>query len=148
METRNHECYVSIEVAKLLKEVGFDWPCNHAICCDSTHYPNLKEGDVLEYNYLECSELMEGKKPHMLLCPTLDVTQRWLREVKGIEVYAHVFYDSREMLDEWDVYVYEVNHITKHIEDYISSYDIYNTYEEAQEAGIKKVLEIILEKDE
>ena len=27
METINHECYVSLEVAKLLKEAGFDWEC-------------------------------------------------------------------------------------------------------------------------
>ena len=26
METINHECYGSLEVAKLLKEEGFDWP--------------------------------------------------------------------------------------------------------------------------
>ena len=25
METENHEYYVSLEVAKLLKEAGFDW---------------------------------------------------------------------------------------------------------------------------
>ena len=25
----NHECYVSLEVAKLLKEAGFDWECTH-----------------------------------------------------------------------------------------------------------------------
>ena len=28
MEIANHEHYVSLEVAKLLKEAGFDWKCN------------------------------------------------------------------------------------------------------------------------
>ena len=28
MITINHECFVSLEVAKLLKKVGFDWKCN------------------------------------------------------------------------------------------------------------------------
>ena len=27
METSNHECYISLDVAKLLKEAGFDWKC-------------------------------------------------------------------------------------------------------------------------
>lgn len=141
MKTINHECYVSPEVAKLLKEAGFDWeehyPRNFCYINDNTE---LFDKSVLK-NYI-------GEDDVIYLAPTAEVAQRWLREVKGIEVYAHVFYDSREMLDELDVYVYEVNHITKHIEDYISSYDIYHTYEEAQEAGIKNVLEILLEKGE
>ena len=24
----NHECYISLEIAKLLKEAGFDWKLN------------------------------------------------------------------------------------------------------------------------
>ena len=143
METINHECYVSLEIAKLLKEIGFKWFINTA----------YRDGVLMHQGNLLCDNF-NGKqyenaaRHEFFSAPTLDVAQRWLREVKGIEVYAHVFYDSREMLDEWDVYVYEVNHITKHIEDYISSYDIYHTYEEAQEAGIKKTLELILEKGE
>lgn len=142
MTIANHEYYVSLEVAKLLKQAGFDWPCNHAICCDSTHYPNLKEGDVLEYNHLECSEVMEGKKPHMLLCPTLEVAQRWLREVKGHDVFVApcnglYFYTVRKYYNEDKVDYF----------DYPNN-DAFHTYEEAQEAGIKKALELILEKGE
>jgi len=138
-----HETYVSLEVAKLLKQAGFDWDVQ-------SYYSKLSrtQGRLL---WLSCGcrygENINTNQ-NRYSAPTLDVAQRWLREVKGIEVYAHVFYDSRDMLNECDVYVYEVNHITKHIEDYISSYEIYHTYEEAQDAGIKKVLELILEKKE
>ena len=138
METINHECYVSLEVAKLLKELGFDWECREYYYNFTTTGWSLSFDD----NFVNWNSWSE----QYISAPTTEVAQRWLREIKGIEVYAHVFYDSREMLNELDVYVYEVNHITKHIEDYISSYDIYHTYEEAQEAGIKKVLEIISEK--
>lgn len=138
METINHEYYVSSEVAKLLEKAGFDWKCRKC----------YNKGVLFDMEPDEIRTQTPQHSSYDVLAPTLDVAQRWLREVKGIEVYAHVFYDSREMLDELDVYVYEVNHITKHIEDYISSYDIYHTYEEAQESGIKKVLEIILEKVE
>ena len=130
-----HESYVSLETAKMLKKVGFDWVCR----AKYTIYSTPKSLVML------CNPFQNfNEKEHNFSAPTLDVAQRWLREVKGIEVYAHVFYDSSEMLDEWDVYVYEVNHITKHIEDYISSYDIYHTYEEAQEAGIQKCLTTLL----
>ena len=139
METINHECYVSLEVAKLLKEAGFDWECREYYYNFTTTGWSLSFDD----NFVNWNSWSE----RYISAPTAEVAQRWLREVKGIEVYAHVFYDSREMLDELDVYVYEVNHITKHIEDYISSYDIYHTYEEAQETGIKKVVEMILEKN-
>ena len=140
MTITNHEYYVSLEVAKLLKEAGFDWECKEYYYNFATTGWSLSFDD----NFVNWNSWSE----RYISDPTLEVTQRWLREIKGIEVYAHVFYDSREMLNELDVYVYEVNHITKHVEDYISSYDIYHTYEEAQEAGIKKVLEMILEKGE
>mgnify|MGYP006908856415 CR=1 FL=1 len=142
MIEQNHEYYVSPEVAKLLKQAGFDWPCNHAICCDSTHYPNLKEGDVLEYNHLECSELMEGKKPHMLLCPTLEVAQRWLREVKNIVIYVCISNYS-----EWEYIIRKINKLN-HKAILVLAVCWFYTYEKAQEAGIKKALELILEKGE
>ena len=140
METINHECYVSLEVAKLLREAGFDWECMEYYYNFTTTGWSLSFDD----NFVNWNSWSE----RYISAPTLDVAQRWLREVKGVEVYAHVFYDTYDTSEGWDVYVYEVNHITKHIEDYISSYDIYHTYEEAQEAGIKKVLELILKKGE
>lgn len=181
MITKNHECYVSLEVAKLLKKAGFDWKVDtlyfsmqdddylikeELIKC-TDYFPNggqrgtgnifhnwnqlnTKRGDyyafVSKKNFLEFDYEIIKKDTTLISAPTLDVTQRWLREVKGIEVYAHVFYDTYDTSEGWDVYVYEVNHIAKQTEDWINSYDVYHSYEEAQEAGIKKVLEIILEK--
>ena len=157
MEKIDNEYYVSLEVAKLLKEAGFDWLTHqyygstaylkrtHTAVDPDEHKASAiywKEDTALTFSGHRNDDSLSYS------APTLDVTQRWLREVKGIEVYAHVFYDSREMLDEWDVYVYEVNHIIKQIEDWINSYDVYHSYEEAQEAGIKEALEMILEKGE
>lgn len=157
-----HETYVSFETARLLKQAGFDWKTfSHWTESDINNpdfkFSGLSDKPILYDGYIPIDEeTYVGRKKdwnnynnecpliYNYSAPTLDVAQRWLREVKGVEVYAHVFYDSCEMLDEWDVYVYEVNHITKHIEDYISSYDIYHTYEEALEAGIKKCLNLIL----
>ena len=166
MTTINHECYVSLEVAKLLKEAGFDWETFSHWTESDVNNPDFKFSGLSDkpilydgYTIIDEDTFVGRKKDwnnynnecqliYNYSAPTLDIAQRWLREVKGIEIYAHVFYDSREMLDELVVYVYEVNHIIKQIEDWINSYDVYHSYEEAQEAGIKKVLEIILEKGE
>ena len=68
---------------------------------------------------------------------TLDVAQRWLREVKNYDIFVVVkFLADKEYIAR--------------VETNISGYstDIYRFYEEAQEAGIKKALEMILEKGE
>lgn len=128
MKTINHEYFVSLEVAKLLKEADFDW-------------------DV-EYVYNFGKLIRSVAHPVLgneLAAPTLDVAQRWLREVKRMDVIISVFGGSPDK-----IYVYEVNtwatwkNGVVADKEYIG--DSYTTYEEAKEAGIKKALEIILEK--
>ena len=109
METANHECYVLLEVAKLLKKAGFDWECDKSYDCTNS--------DCVRYEEYSA--------------PTLDVAQRWLREVKNYDIFVVVkFLADKEYIAR--------------VETNISGYstDIYKLYEEAQEAGIKKALEI------
>ena len=111
MEIINHECYVSLEVAKLLKEAGFDWECRE-------YYPS---------SFMACRYEEYAK-------PTLEVAQRWLREVMKMEVFVEPFVGF---------YKYAVEELK---ENGVYSDGRGESYEEAQEAGIKKALEIILEK--
>ena len=131
METVNHECYVSLELAKQLKKAGFDWECKmiHFCYVEDDYMWNLEDNDKKARSIL--------KLDYCLLAPTLDVAQRWLREVKNYEVFVVVkFLTDKEYIAR--------------VETNISGYstDIYRFYEEAQEAGIKKALEMILEKGE
>lgn len=136
METINHECYVSPEVAKLLREAGFDWEC-------VKNY--MGEIDLLwtattSGNLNDNSEIHKGWKS----TPTLEVAQRWLREVKGI--YTMVFKDFAT-IDGWHYFVVKKEDWESGNESNFYQQESNNhTYEEAQEAGIKKALEIILEK--
>lgn len=120
METINHECYVSLEVAKLLKKAGFDWECR-------CYYP----GNFLKSQY-------EGYPK-----PTLDIAQKWLREVKNIDVVV-----SRAM--QWKQLYYTITHEenrTSKIDFMSLNEDLWwFKYEEALEAGIQKALELILDK--
>ena len=132
MEIINHESYVSLEVAKLLKEAGFDWEVN---TCRYNSSP-----DKVSSNGTLTSNFNGYAFQHIAIsAPTLEVTQRWLREVKG--------------------YILEITAVRKNPDDVYKTYieywynifeegkcGHYDTYEEAQEAGIKKALEIILEK--
>ena len=130
METMKHECYVSLEVAKLLKEAGFDWECDKFYDCTNS----------------DCARYEEYS------APTLEIAQRWLREVKKLDIsihydptiksqpYVYSMYDVEEKFDDILGIISPVTH------SYSDGY--FYTYEEAQEAGIKKAVEIILEKGE
>lgn len=135
MTTVNNECYVSLEVAKLLKEAGFDWeehyPRNFCYVNDNTE---LFDKSVLK-NYI-------GEDDVIYLAPTLDIAQRWLREVKNLILLIDItpsYCNGKPMGYKFVIHVSCGNHIWGEWKD---------TYEEALEAGIKKVLEIILEKVE
>lgn len=153
MTTVNYECYVSPEVAKLLREAGFDWECR------KIYYRYHEDGDTweLEDNYKNYKSIL--KLDHCLLTPTLDVAQRWLREVKNIEIYISWEIEFEEKELNWNKrrYCYDIDTHVNSIpllsidddywaEGYHTFGNSYSTYEEAQEAGIKKALELILEK--
>ena len=121
-----HETYVSLEVAKLLKEVGFDWECSHWIGDDGSLWITDRE----------TNNLSPENKERFLHCPSLAVAQKWLREVKGY--YLGIVYSS--LYEKW--YVSLPNSLGQ--ETILEN----DTYESALEAGIKKCLTLILEKDE
>ena len=132
METVNHECYVSLEVAKLLKKAGFDME-GMSYYQNGIFYQYLIDKErIIIMNHNSAPNYMEQYS-----APTLDVAQRWLREVKNYDIFVVVkFLADKEYIAR--------------VETNISGYstDIYKFYEEAQEAGIKKALEMILKKGE
>ena len=139
MEIINHEYYISLEVAKLLKEVGFDWKCRGIYVLDSENDPEYVFSTA---NFTNTLKEIEGYI--RLSSPTLDIAQRWLRVVKGIHLYV------RPILDEHKyVVTVVVDDLTwGQVNDNNGTSKRFNTYEESQEAGIKKALEIILNKVE
>ena len=129
MEVINHECYVSLEIAKLLKDAGFDWKCINRY---------IKDTDLLvpclgEANWNDAEWGMNDYKS----APTLTVAQKWLREVKNVDVFAY----RNEPKDKFES-------IVSFDKEWSTTGMCINTYEEALESGIKKVLEMILEKGE
>ena len=136
MTITNHEYYVSLEVAKLLKEGGFEWeehyPRNFCYVNDNTE---LFDKSMLK-NYI-------GEDDVIYLAPTLDVAQRWLREVNDIDIYIFpTTNNKRGCVYEWEIKTFG-RALWVEGQPYTNQYE---TYEEALEAGIKKAIEIILKK--
>ena len=77
-----HEIYVSIETAKLLKQAGFDWYTNLVYVYDKllTNPYTADWNNTIPDTYTSA--------------PTLDIAQKWLREVKGIRFYITPKYYS------------------------------------------------------
>lgn len=137
MITINHEYYVSLEVAKLAKEAGFNWKVK-------TQYlrGEFKErDDYRNYNNPDWFGLLSYS------APTQAVLQRWLREVKGISVeVCHVIvwvegHDS-SLANKW---TYNVCYLNSNESDILSS-DEFDTFEAAFEEGLQKCLTLLIDK--
>lgn len=125
------EDYVSFEVAKLLKEKGFNEPT-------FTYYNN--DGDLMNScNFcgsytLGCFNNVKDKKVNCA-APTYQMALKWLREKRGIAVTPFIssILDNEKFL--WNV---EIT-VAKTNDTYHQGW-IYEQYEEAVEKAIKYCL--------
>lgn len=113
------EDYVSFETAKLLKEKEFD------IICDKVYNEVNQRRCPIEYEMN-----LEGKGYY--LCPTLQMTMKWLRETHDIDVSIVPLRSHKEYLPRVEA------NVTCH--DGIPC----KKYEEACEASIKYCLENLI----
>ena len=134
METANHEYYVSLEVAKQLKKAGFDWDGMSYYQNGIFYHYSINRGRIIIMNQNSAPNYMEQYS-----APTLDVAQRWLRKTHHLHIT--IFSSSQE---SW---MFRITKLHEKLENGAYGEDFY-TYDEAQEAGIKKALELILEKGE
>ncbi len=120
------EDYVSLEVAKMLKEKGFDEPCEY--------YISENTGQVFYKGRLKPFK----EEGHIVfLCPTLYEAQKWLRQSKCIHI--EVIY----MIGNY--WIYEMLTIPHHNLTGASDRGDarYENYEKALNAGILEALKLI-----
>ena len=120
------ENYVSYEVAKLLKDKGFDEPCRSYYIGSSGRYSRC----TVEIKTNDCRD-------DEILRPTLQMTCKWLREVHHI---IFVFKPSYFSGDECTYWTYE-RWCGDNFEGEVSSF---KTYEEAVEAACLYVLKNLI----
>jgi len=120
------EDYCSFEVARLLKEKGFDEECigaytetNHSITIFNSKIKNSEYGIAL------------------YTAPTLQMAMKWLREVHNIFIEISVDEMLKDEGYQWALY----NNDTKEIKPYSGWGD---SYEEACEAALNYCLENLI----
>ena len=74
------EDYVSFEIAKLLKEKGFDEPTTKSYYTEGFENP-------MKFSH----DLLPCIRPDEFLCPTLQMAMKWLREVHKIQLWAEPY---------------------------------------------------------
>lgn len=120
------EAYVSLEVAKLLEEKGFDIECNNA-------YYNGSFIDYTMYGFCLDGEFISA--------PTHQVAMAWLREKKNIfiiiEPHLYDYVNERNISYVCSIWVGDNYYENLESRDYPS-------YEEAVEAAIKYSLKNLI----
>ena len=125
---------VSFEVAKLLKEKGFDEStnCQYPVC-------GIHIGEVGEYNITDRSRNPEKYIP----APTLQMVMKWLREKhsQNVTVKAH-----NNVARLKTIYYAEVQNLSEPAEKgfCVNGCIFKDTYEDACEAAIKYCLEKLI----
>ena len=151
------EDYCSYEVAKLLKEKGFDestnfvWYQHLPISLDCRNLVNKKARDYFytdETTEHHSSYRNSRNKPEYIhgdifSCPTHQMAMKWLREEKNlfIDISFINHYTKDEILHTG--WCFAVFHLNNFDEPYYKDIE-YSTYEQAVEAALKYSLENLI----
>lgn len=132
-----HEQYISLETAKLLKKVGFDWECR-------AYYFYLINDPNPRFYHAENFNNFNKWGPDAFSAPTKAVVMKWLREVKGLNIGINCLYDT---INEMIIYS---STITSLQNDNYFRHRLYceDTYEQAAETAIKEALKILNEQQQ
>nr|DAR05963.1 MAG TPA: hypothetical protein [Bacteriophage sp.] len=124
---------VTLETAKLLKEKGFVWKCEHLIDRNKV----ITKYDLPQS--MSCCTEIDNESVEFL-CPVLYIAQKWLRKTKNlhIEIYRNT-YGYGYVIVKADSGTWMEDDNTKGPNDGGK----WETYEEALEAGIQEVLKLI-----
>lgn len=150
------EDYVSFEIAKLLKEKGFDSDevgCHGGFyserCYESGHGIITQSGQEVDivYDDLTNSDLDYDE----YLRPTLQMAMKWLREVHKLVICAEIGNENSKgntdysNPDRW-YWFFDITNEKGVVIDTESDFVLneYTTYEEACEAGIKYCLKHLI----
>ena len=131
------EDYVTYEQAVKLKELGFDWECNHL-------YSHRSSIDFIDLTYYNDFNTTDSSKDYS--APTLAQVQKWLREKHNIIILVETYFknymdgDYSKVEFEYVIVSMNLNAARKS-----SSQDdkLFGTYEQALSCGIDKSLELL-----
>lgn len=128
------ESYVSFDTARILKEAGFDVPCNS--------YYELEDGEAVRK---DCIRPYDHNGFGDTICsrPTLALAARWLREVHH---YAICVWFSKDH-EKWFYAHWDMDNMAFDTNYNISEF-IFDSYEEAFKAGLQEAIKLITNENE
>ena len=131
------EDYVSFEIAKLLKEKGFDENTNYQYSVSGIHY-----GEIAEYNITDRSRNPE----RYISGPTLQMAMKWLREEKHYYIQINLDSWSLGSREGYYIIIHDINSAFEDMSPVETKNGsiFFNTYEEAVNAAIKYCLEKLI----
>ena len=127
------EDYVTLEIAKKLKEKGFDWKTECRFVEQSG--PKREEFDEEKQQYVTITPI------NIYPQPTISQVLKWLREEKAIHISCNIWkFGWYFSVTEYEYYEEDKEYDVK---DVYSGYN-YSTYEEAILVGIEYVLDVVI----
>ena len=126
----NKEDYVSMEVARLLKEKGYDEDCNILV---AEEYWSFNKGK------LTCVD----KDREFCPFPTLYEAQKWLRETHNIHIVVSSHYSRKYEIIEYEYRIATYLDFLGKPFKWRESKDYYEIYEQCLNAGILEALKLI-----
>ena len=132
------EDYVSLEIAKLLKDKGFLKGVDLRMTQNLSFYDNIG----LSYNINKYYDSLIQDKIDFVVAPTLQMAMKWLREVHNIGIfpstYTHIA--DRKTIHSYGTAIINLKTYELMTDSYLSN----DTYEDAVETAIKYCLENLI----
>lgn len=139
-----NEQLISFDVAKLAKEVGFDWLCLYHYHKEKL-YPNWTEnGSSTDVEFeADVEDLLENYNNKHLVgkycsVPSQSFLQKWLRDEHGIAVHI-----STDITLSWVYTIQSLHPQATYTGSTITSVEVFSTYEESLEKGLYRALKLI-----
>ena len=132
MNTQINENFVSFEVAKLLKEKGFDCSCEHQYINCSSGYPFLTDIRNDAGCYYKNSEIGQDEYS----APTLQMAMKWLRGLYWLNMYPKY----NKWSNKWSIVILSLDDREVIKGNTSIQMDGFISYEEAVNEGIKYCL--------
>lgn len=125
------EDYVSFEIAKLLKEKGFNCLCNAYYDCFTTN--NFHSGcEPTDFNSIDT------RIRKIVSAPTLQMAMRWLRDIHNIIIEPESVWNGKK----WEYLLFVIT--PQNADSPYYEHNPYKSYEECVETSIKYSLENLI----
>ena len=151
----DHEDYVHLGIAQALKILGFNWECNHYYCPGEngnnefiSSHDTIYPGEVVGQYIITPESLMDDWNSTEDCCsaPTLYVAQKWIREIKGLDLYVlPTIVEYGEIKYRWIIRRPEGWKLNVGEEQYEAKPEEYSdTYEDSLSNGLCKCLALLI----